>query len=119
MLLLISCVLDWSGHFCIDENGLALQILLVPSPVLCRGGTQGLVHDGQGFHQLHGEGFSSPHYSVSFTLVMLSPLLLLGCGKLLLSGKMLGVQMTMDSTLIDLGFISSGLLTVEFSVELL
>lgn len=50
---------------------------------------------------------------------MLSPLLLLGCGKLLLSGKMLGVQMTMDSTLIDLGFISSGLLTVEFSVELL
>ncbi|KAK7806471.1 hypothetical protein U0070_018008 [Myodes glareolus] len=45
--------------------------------------------------------------------------LLEGCGKLLLSGKMLGVQMTMDSTLIDLGFISSGLLTVEFSVELL
>lgn len=75
VLLLVSCVLDWSGHFCVDENGFELQILLVPSPVSRKGGTQGLVHDGQGFHQLHGEGFSSPHYSVSSTPVMLSPLL--------------------------------------------
>lgn len=62
--LLVSCVLDCSGHFCVDVNGLELQILLVPSSVLCRGGTQ-----------LHGEGFSSPHYSISSTPVMLSPLL--------------------------------------------